>query len=81
MNRHPLLRALTATLLLLPLSAAPLAAQEQEVPTRVMVRAVARDAKIIGSGVGGALIRIVNAATGEVLAEGKQGEAPGVHSS
>jgi len=72
MNRHPLLRALTATLLLLPLSAAPLAAQEQEVPTRVMVRAVARDAKIIGSGVGGALIRIVNAATGEVLAEGKQ---------
>jgi len=41
-------------------------------PTRVMVRAVARDAKVISSGVGGALIRIVDARSGELLAEGKQ---------
>ncbi|MFQ5689832.1 MAG: hypothetical protein ACE5HQ_06140 [Gemmatimonadota bacterium] len=41
-------------------------------PTRVMVRAVARDAKVIGSGVGGARITIRNAETGEVLAEGVQ---------
>ncbi len=47
-------------------------AQEQAAPTRVMVRALARDAKLIGSGVGGAQIRIVDARTGEVLAEGKQ---------
>lgn len=40
--------------------------------TRVLVRAVARDAKVIGSRVGGALIRIVDARSGELLAEGKQ---------
>jgi hypothetical protein len=37
-----------------------------------MVRAVARDAKAIGDGVGGAKVTIVNVATGEVLAEGLQ---------
>jgi hypothetical protein len=37
-----------------------------------MVRVLARDAKIIGSGVGGAQVRIVDARTGELLAEGKQ---------
>lgn len=40
-------------------------------PTRVTVRAVARDAKIIGSGVGGVGIRIEDAKTGKVLAEGE----------
>lgn len=45
---------------------------QDAVTTRVMVRVVARDAKVIGSGVGGAQVRIVNAQTGEVLAEGKQ---------
>lgn len=40
--------------------------------TRVMVRAIGRDSKVIGSGVGGALIRIVDAESGDVLAEGKQ---------
>ena len=33
---------------------------------------VARDAQVIGSGVGGALIRIENLETGKILAEGKQ---------
>lgn len=42
------------------------------VPTRIMIRAVSRDAKIIGSGVGGALVRVSDASTGEVLAEGLQ---------
>jgi hypothetical protein len=51
--------------------AAPLAAQEP-VATRVMVRVLSRDAKLIGSGVGGAAVRIVNVETGEVLAEGQQ---------
>ncbi len=38
--------------------------------TQVMVRVLARDAKIIGSGVGGARVTVVNAETGTVLAEG-----------
>ena len=42
------------------------------VMTRVMVRVIGHDSKVIGSGVGGALVRIVDARTGELLAEGKQ---------
>lgn len=41
--------------------------------TRIVVRIVAKDAQVIGSAVGGALVRIKNMETGEVLAEGKQG--------
>jgi hypothetical protein len=40
--------------------------------TKVIVRVVSRDAKVIGSGVGGALVRIKNLGTGEILAQGKQ---------
>lgn len=47
------------------------------IPTRVMVRAVSRDAKIIGTGVGGARVTIRDASTGEVLAEGLQQGATG----
>ncbi len=43
-----------------------------QTPTRVMVRVLARDAKVIGSGVGGARVTVVNAETGEILAEGRQ---------
>lgn len=56
----------------LALLAIPLAAQAQAVPTDVIVRAVAQDAKIIGSGVGGARITIKDARSGAVLAEGIQ---------
>ncbi len=42
------------------------------IPTKVLVRVVSKDAKVIGSGVGGASVRIVNAETGETLAQGKQ---------
>ncbi len=45
--------------------------------TRVTIRVVSRDAKIIGTGVGGALVRVTNAATGELLAEGKHAGATG----
>ncbi|HSG81533.1 MAG TPA: hypothetical protein VLC48_04730 [Gemmatimonadota bacterium] len=46
-------------------------AHAQDSPlTRVMVRVLARDAKLIGSGVGGAKVTIVDVATGEILAEG-----------
>lgn len=42
------------------------------IPTKVLVRAVSRDAKVIGDHVGGAQITIREAATGRVLAEGTQ---------
>lgn len=44
----------------------------QEVPTDVVVRAVAHDAKVVGSSVGGARITITDAESGDVLAEGVQ---------
>jgi hypothetical protein len=45
---------------------------EQARPTRVVVRAVSRDAKVVSSAVGGASVRIIEAATGGILAEGRQ---------
>lgn len=55
------------------LSPRPAAAQEAAPEeTTVVVRAVANDAKVIGSGVGGARITIRDAGTGEVLARGLQ---------
>jgi len=44
----------------------------EKIVTKVVVRVVARDAQVIGAGVGGALVRIKNLETGEILAEGKQ---------
>ena len=43
-----------------------------KISTKVIVRVVSKDAKVIGSGVGGASVRIKNVETGEILAEGKQ---------
>ena len=43
-----------------------------KIPTKITVRVVSKDAKVIGSGVGGALVRIRNLETGEILAQGKQ---------
>ena len=42
-----------------------------KIPTKILVRVVSKDAKVIGSGVGGALVRIKDLETGEVLAQGK----------
>ncbi len=47
-----------------------LAGVSEAVPTRVVVRAKANDAKFIGSMMGGALVVIRDADTGEVLAKG-----------
>lgn len=55
--------------------AVPLAAQfasAQPIPTKLLVRVLAHDAKIIGSGVGGAKITVRDARTGAVLATGVQ---------
>ena len=40
------------------------------IPTRLTVRAKAKDAKFVGSSIGGALILVKNAQTGELLAKG-----------
>jgi hypothetical protein len=45
---------------------------EAQVPTKVLVRVTANDAKILGSGVGGARVTIRDALTGQVLAQGVQ---------
>src|SRR4030042_2228198 len=44
----------------------------EKVPTKIIVRVVAKDSTVIGSGVGGAFVRIRNLETGEILAQGKQ---------
>jgi hypothetical protein len=44
----------------------------EKVATKIVVRVVAKDSKVIGSGVGGAFVRIKNLETGEILAQGKQ---------
>ena len=44
----------------------------EKVLTKVIVRVVSKDAKVIGSGVGGAFVRIKNLRTGGILAQGKQ---------
>lgn len=61
--------AAVAVLLLVP-PVSPLAGQDGT--TRLVVRAVANDAKVVGSGVGGARVTVTDAATAEVLAEGVQ---------
>ncbi len=51
------------------------ALQAQE--TEVMVRVKSKDAKFIGSSIGGAMVLIKNAETGEVLASGKTSGSTG----
>jgi len=53
---------------LLQFAAGPVPAKET--PTEIVVRAKARDAKFIGTSIGGAMVRIRDADSGEILAEG-----------
>lgn len=62
--------AAVLTLALVATAAPPATAQTTPIPTRVDVHVVARDAKLIGSAVGGAEVTIRDAHTGDVLAEG-----------
>lgn len=74
-NRPPATTVLSAIALAVAVVAAtalPAAAQDEAVPTDLLVRVVANDAKVIGSGVGGARITVRDARTGQVLAEGVQ---------
>jgi hypothetical protein len=44
----------------------------EKISTKIIVRVVSKDSKVIGAGVGGAFVRIKNLETGEILAQGKQ---------
>jgi len=50
----------------------PPAFSAEKILTKVIVRVVSKDSKVIGSGVGGAFVRIKNLESGEILAQGKQ---------
>jgi len=56
----------------LMISFVPAAFSAEKIPTKVTVRVVSKDSKVIGSGVGGALVRIKNLENGEILVQGKQ---------
>jgi hypothetical protein len=43
-----------------------------KIATKIVVHVVSKDAKVIGSGVGGALVRIKDLEAGEILVQGKQ---------
>jgi hypothetical protein len=60
------------TLVSLGISFAQPSFSAEKILTKVIVRVVSKDAKVIGSGVGGAFVRIRNLETGEILAQGKQ---------
>jgi hypothetical protein len=55
-----------------PLISVPSSFSAEKIATQIIVRVVSKDAKVIGSGVGGAFVRIKNLETGEVLSQGKQ---------
>lgn len=65
-------RFVLTTALAIGVAAGGLPAAAQAIPTKVMVRAVSRDAKVIQDPVGGARITIREVATGNVLAQGVQ---------
>ncbi len=51
---------------------APSSFSAEGIRTKIVVRVTSKDAKVIGSGVGGAFVRIKNLETEEVLTQGKQ---------
>lgn len=59
------------------ISVLPLFGQTSGQETKIMIRAVARDAKVIGQHVGGAKITVRDTATGEILAQGTQAAGTG----
>jgi hypothetical protein len=74
MNSRRSFAAITFAILVV---ASPLFAQTGSKETKIMIRAVARDAKVIGQHVGGAKITVRDTATGEILAQGMQAAGTG----
>jgi hypothetical protein len=69
MNTRGLFSAVAFAILIL---VSPLFAQTGGKETKIMIRAIARDAKVIGTHVGGARITVRDVATGEILAQGME---------
>jgi hypothetical protein len=69
MNTRGLFSAVPFAILIL---VSPLFAQTGGKETKIMIRAIARDAKVIGTHVGGARITVRDVATGEILAQGME---------
>ena len=69
MKTRSLFSAIAFTILIF---VSPLFAQTGGTETKVMIRAIARDAKVIGTHVGGVKITVRDVATGEILAQGIQ---------
>ena len=69
MRTRGVLGAITFAILIF---VSPLFAQTGGKETKVMIRAIARDAKVIGTHVGGARITVRDVSTGEILAQGMQ---------
>src|ERR1700747_2592251 len=63
---------LTASSFAVLVFVSPLFAQSGAKETKVMIRAIARDAKVIGTHVGGARITVKDVSSGEILAQGMQ---------
>jgi len=68
--RSTTFRSLTVGALVACAGTVPVRAQDAASPTRVQVRVVARDAKLLGDAVGGARVTITDVATGDTLAQG-----------
>lgn len=72
-HTEPLFRRLLYTIVFATFVFAPqLFAQSTAKETKIMIRAVARDAKVIGEHVGGARITVRDVSTGQILAQGMQ---------
>lgn len=69
MNTRGLFSLIAFAILIL---VSPLFAQTGGKETKIMIRAIARDAKVIGTHVGGARITVRDVATGEILAQGME---------
>lgn len=59
-------------LICLVISFVPPSFSAEKILTKVIVRVVSKDSKVVGSGVGGAFVRIKNLETEAILAQGKQ---------
>ena len=70
-------RLFSTVAIVLVVFVAQLFAQPGGKETKIMVRAIARDAKLIGKAVGGARITVREASSGKVLAQGEQQDGTG----
>jgi hypothetical protein len=71
-NRTPKFTRFFLILIIVVFSISLPSIASEKISTKIIVRVTSKDSKVIGSGVGGAFVRIKNLETGEILAQGKQ---------